>query len=702
MRNSLLVFAAAALAACAGIVPTPTRARGDLDARVAALLARQGLGTDALAVIDNVVRHEAAPPPAAQPLVRELLADPLAATDVATLFRRLVPSELARFAENAEPPPARAFDELVASYVEELALAQRDLRAATAAARFDDAAVIRSLAQGELPLDALIAASSAIDAAALERANLRFIEATARFARALRSATGLPSAPRRFDSPIGLVVVGTAGPDRYGPEAALIIDPGGDDVYERAPVAAGGVSVIVDLGGNDRYTGSDLALRGLSAIVDFAGDDRYEMDGPGLGAAIAGVSLLVDYAGNDSYRASFFGEAAAAFGIGALLDLGGDDRYRLTAFGQAFGLAGGLALLWDRAGDDRYAASGAPDPFGRSARISAVQGAAMGFRTMLGGGAAILRDDAGNDAYEAEMFAQGNGYYYGLGILWDRGGDDRYRAARYAQGNGVHQAVGVLRDEAGNDDYAVAWGAAQGMGLDLALGVLFDASGDDRYVASAYAQATGTANGIGLLVDGGGADRWQTDGDPRTWGQAEWYRRLPTVGLLVRERGRGRFVVPGKELAEPPPPARLAEAPASPDCAPGARPPSRAELAALRPDHFDAVLEMGERLRCAPPWDELARLLDEDPSTPLALAIALALRERPPAPARREALLRRLGEHPRCSVRAAALVAQQSVAAAKAALGSSCYLMQAAALESLERLGARPATEAALPSFLRK
>ena len=44
---------------------------------VAAELARQALGPDALLIIDNVVRHEAPPPRAAPPVVRELLARPL-------------------------------------------------------------------------------------------------------------------------------------------------------------------------------------------------------------------------------------------------------------------------------------------------------------------------------------------------------------------------------------------------------------------------------------------------------------------------------------------------------------------------------------------------------------------------------------------------------------------------------------------------
>jgi hypothetical protein len=139
------------------------------------------------------------------------------------------------------------------------------------------------------------------------------------------------------------------GADRHGP-AALIVDPGGDDVYERAPASGGAISVIVDLGGNDRYGGSDFVVRGLSALFDFAGDDRYEMSGPGLAGAVAGASLLVDASGDDSYRAPYFSQGFATFAIAALIDRGGDDRYDINAWGQGSAFTGGLALLWDASG----------------------------------------------------------------------------------------------------------------------------------------------------------------------------------------------------------------------------------------------------------------------------------------------------------------------------------------------------------------
>ena len=58
------------VAACA-TVPPAGGARDDVrQARVDAILERRGLGSDALAVIDNVVRHDHVPPPAAPLVVR--------------------------------------------------------------------------------------------------------------------------------------------------------------------------------------------------------------------------------------------------------------------------------------------------------------------------------------------------------------------------------------------------------------------------------------------------------------------------------------------------------------------------------------------------------------------------------------------------------------------------------------------------------
>ena len=766
MRAAVSLLVAACVA-----VPARVEVSNDLAARVEAILARRGLGPDALLVIDNILRNDGvAPPPFSPPFVRELLARPLAAGNAAALFDRTVPVALRRIAENAAvlhvagDAPAR-LNYLLDTYIGELAEAQRILKAARNAPI--DARAIIGWLQQELPSrDQMHSVAAAVDPVALDRANALFLEATARFIRAVRTAgreLRFPDKPMRFDSAIGAIVVGTAGDDVHGPGAALIVDPGGNDVYERAPVTGGAVSVIVDLGGDDRYDGSDVVVRGLSAIIDFSGNDRYTTTGPGLGAAIAGVSLIVDFSGDDNYEAGVFGQGAAAFGLGAILDLRGNDTYRVRAGGQGFGMTGGVGLLWDRNGDDAYTAGGLADAYDRGGGVSMAQGAATGSRTALGGGVGILRDDAGNDAYEAQMYAQGAGYYYGAGVLWDGGGDDRYRAVRYAQGAGVHEAVGVLRDESGNDRYELTLGVGQGMGLDLAVGVLFDGAGNDRYQSAVLAQGAATANGLGIVVDTSGADEWRMGSDRRSWGRAEWARGLPTTGLLLYDPARAIFLREGKTFPAPPRSAEiggplggepvvhegqdkpgcpdvaskanatlpLAEAlrRAGPGFAGGAADPDayasarftltgqlQAGVAALPRDDFDVAWMLSHALRCAlagatpgeavQMWNDMEGVLQREPETPFAGAFAFALRDRPAPAPQMQRVLGMFDAHPACGVRAAALSLHPATEAdeptrAQAALRSPCWRLQAAALAVLRRLDATTNGDASLPTFLR-
>jgi hypothetical protein len=524
--------------------------------RVDQVLERRGLGAEALTIIDNVLSHEGASPPAAPLLVRALLKAPLTAVDAAALFDQAVPQSLRALGEAHAPTswartPVKLLD-LLAPYIDEVAAAQRVLRSAVAGASIDAQMILKTLGTQPPSAESLRGVMRVADVALIARANALFLDATARLVAALRAAEGdvqFPDTAIRFDSAIGTVVIGTRGDDTHAADAALIVDPAGNDTYTRAPAVGGAVSIIIDLSGNDRYRGADVAVHGLSALIDFAGNDRYELTGPGLGAAIAGASILLDFAGDDVYQAGVFAQGAAAFGWGVVIDFDGNDRYQLRAGGQGFGMAGGIGLLWDRGGNDAYTATGLSDTFERGGGISLAQGAATGYRTSIGGGIGVLRDDAGDDTYGAEMFAQGVGYYHGIGLLWDRDGNDHYRAVRYAQGSGVHEAIGVLRDEAGNDSYTASAGVAQGMGLDLALGVLYDGAGDDRYSADVLAQGAATANGIGMTIDSGGADQWQTGPDTRVWGRSEWFRGLPTIGLLLHEPSRATFMRDGKPYA---------------------------------------------------------------------------------------------------------------------------------------------------------
>lgn len=741
-----------AIAACAAVAPR-LEVPDDLAARVDAVLARRGSGADQLRVIDNILLHDGAiPPPFSPPVVRELLARPLAAASNAALFDRAVPAALQRIAEEAGAHPVAGaapvqLRTLLDLYLAELADAQRVLKSA-ARKPIDASPVIAELGGELLSRERLKAIAGAVDAAMVERANTLFLEATARFVGSVRAAgpgLSFPQRAARFDSAIGVVVIGTTGDDVHQPGAALIVEPGGNDVYMRAPVTGGAVSVIVDLAGDDRYEGPDVVVHGLSAILDLAGDDRYVAKGPGLGAAIAGAALILDAAGNDTYEAANFAQGAGAFGLGAILDLRGNDSYRVRAGGQGFAMTGGIGLLWDREGNDSYAAGGLADAYDRGGGVSMAQGAATGSRTALGGGVGILRDDAGDDVYEAQMFAQGAGYYYGLGFLWDGGGNDRYRAVRYAQGAGVHEAAGVLRDESGDDRYELTYGVGQGMGLDLAVGALVDGGGEDQYRSQVIAQGSGTANGIGFLWDSGGADEWRMGSDPRSWGSAEWARRLPTTGFLLYDPRRAAFLREGKAIVpaalaaefggpsggepakhepqnDPPCPAVQATAApelpfvealrrAEPGFTGGAADPGayasarrtlmqrlKAGVAELPRDDFEAAWVLSQALRCTfaqATADEAAvmgrdidSILKADPASPFAAGFAYALRDRrPPVPQMAE-ILDVLDAHPACPTRASALSLRQLTAADEPSRARVISAAQAALSSSCWRMQA--------------
>jgi len=645
-------------AGCASVAPPPER----LPAEVVAALDRRGLGPDALLVIDNLVRHGPPPPRATPTVVLDLFARPLEALDAAAMFRRTVPPSLSRLTGNGAE--ARSFDQLLEAYLAQVTTARELLRAAVRP--FDEEALLRQLEEGLPRQGSMLSVADALDAGKLRRANQLFIDATAALARQLHQATGWPSGRKTYEAGLVRVVIGTRG----------------NDVHDLAPARGGQVSVLIDPGGDDEYRGSDLALNGFSALIDLAGNDRYDLHGAGLGAAIAGAALLVDFAGDDVYRAKHFAQGAAAFGIGALLDLGGEDRYRIEAWGQGLGIGDGIGLLWDHGGNDRYSAGGVPDPFNRAGGLSGAQGAGFGYRDHLGGGVGILRDDEGDDAYEAEMFAQGLGYYFALGMLWDRSGNDRYRALQYAQGNGVHQALGVLREEAGDDRYELAVLYGQGMGLDVAFGMLVDAAGDDDYRAHDVVQGSATANGFGLLADAGGADRFATGHGVHKWGYAQWLRGMPSVGVLLHG-ARARFTHTGQSTPSPELP--VAVQPMTPLTCPS-QDPGEALLCRLRevPD-LDAF------------WRELRGKVDST----LAGWVAIALAQRPPPQAQAEEIAALLDRRESCNVRALALRAWPTLPAAQSAVRSSCYRLQAAGAAAFARLRRPLPPDAVLPSFLK-
>ncbi|MEE2828133.1 MAG: hypothetical protein VX498_03010, partial [Myxococcota bacterium] len=357
------------------------------------------------------------------------------------------------------------------------------------------------------------------------------------------AATELPSSGGpllNIETSLGPVIVGSTGSDRHLRDAALILDPGGDDHWENNAGSnvglRSGLALALDLGGKDQYNCrrthcQGAAYAGVGILID-AGEenDDYFAQSHAQGAGFLGVGVLWDQGGDDTYQADSFGQGAGTLGLGLLLDSAGNDRAVLQARGQGFGATGGLGIYTDFAGDDqRRLGLRAADVHGPVS--GGGQGGAWGTRSLpwrgshsLHGGVGLLYDRAGNDGYYARAFGQGSAWFLGLGLLLDRAGDDRYIAEWYGQGSAVHLAAGILVDGGGSDSYEGS-NTVQGAAMDRSVGILWDQGGEadsyrigtaggalNREIGGGQAWAR-QAHAIAILVDEGGADSYKTAWD---------------------------------------------------------------------------------------------------------------------------------------------------------------------------------------------
>jgi len=518
---------------------TPERAvAGDTGELILDSLKANGLGRDALYVIDNEVNASGkSMPQGLFPGQTSIWRSPLSLLDdPAGVVVRNLAVQRWNVAGLSDPPSVRGATTPKAALRRFTMSARLPIvrwRRALSRLAPKRAEVVSALSTGEIPFHAARNGLSAGLAEATRDLGPSFLTLLSQ----LRIASGPLALPSEIDH-----VVGTTGDDRHvlrgGHEILVLEDPGGDDTYDFGALREGSVVIIIDSQGNDTYRGPGGVLTAL-LVVDRTGNDRWITRGGGPGAALGGVAITADLAGDDTYEGDHFGQAAAVLGRALLLDASGDDRYVLASLGQAFAGAGGAAALLDLAGDDTYLARGDADPLGRGGAVSKAQGVGFGERRGTAGGIAALIDVGGNDSYSAELFAQGHGFFHGIGLLEDRGGNDRYDAVRYAQGSGAHFGFGALVDHDGDDVYTAAVGVGQGMGLDRAVGVLLDRGGNDSYLAASLAQGASTANGIGLLDDGAGRNSFALGS--RGWGETHWSGGLPGIAALVGVDARDRL-----------------------------------------------------------------------------------------------------------------------------------------------------------------
>lgn len=332
-----------------------------------------------------------------------------------------------------------------------------------------------------------------------------------------------PGVAAEVKTPFGLVAVGETGPNRWDCDAnkyALIIDLGGDDIYEGYVAAPSGpgnpISVIFDLGGNDHYRsthkfGVASGACGTGILYDVAGDDTYECAEWGIGCAFCGVGLLIDKAGEDRYIGGDMTIGCAAYGVGAVIDMSGNDVYESQVYSVGVGLPKGVGLVLDKRGDDRYRCTGKyQSGYGTEGEWQGWGiGCGFGFRSLAAGGIGCVVDCKGNDIYDAGEFGLGCGYFVGIGMVRDQQGNDIYRASRYGLAAAAHCAVGLFMDDRGNDDYQNIGPASMGGVWDIVVGAMFDLDGNDSYRSGGLGLGACSQNGVGIFWDAIGNDSYR-------------------------------------------------------------------------------------------------------------------------------------------------------------------------------------------------
>ncbi|HRQ57815.1 MAG TPA: hypothetical protein PLN31_10390 [Azoarcus taiwanensis] len=415
-----------------------------------------------------------------------------------------------------------------------------------------------------------------IEQAALMAGMQTLVAAVEHFVEVLERAETLPRVRWRQQTALGEIVLDTLGSDNHHVllDPLLIVDISGNDRYtlrNSLDPVRGRISVLIDLEGDDTYEADGVAADAAGAVLgygilwDAGGNDRHTGTHLAQGAAVFGMSLLASHGGSDHFQARGHAQGYALGGAALLLNRGGDDHYEAITHAQGAGGPGGVGLLVDAAGDDRYILGNDPLdwPSLQSAlhNVSMGQGAGHGWRAdsldgrSLAGGIGGLFDFAGDDHYEAQVFAQGAGFWEGTGLLVDGGGSDHLDAVWYAMGAAAHRAVGIfLSLGQGDDTYRVSHATSLGAAHDLSVGVFVDEAGDDHYrlgeTTSPGELGFGAAseNGVALFADLAGNDEYEAPsprclafGVARMQAQRTLREVLPGVGLFLDLGGRDHY-----------------------------------------------------------------------------------------------------------------------------------------------------------------
>jgi len=252
-----------------------------------------------------------------------------------------------------------------------------------------------------------------------------------------------------IDTKYGRFALGGIGNDTYKGDFALIVDLGGNDVYDidinsKNDALKYPVRLIVDFDGNDSYKSGSYGLGcgffGVGFVLDLAGNDSYQTGDFSLGCGIFGLGAIIDYSGDDTYKSRSYSQGSSTIGMGFLIDYDGNDSYTAEHFSQAFAGPKSISFLHDKSGNDKYVIQTKLNTMSFSQAVS------LGIDDLWGGGIAFLIDEDGNDIFKSTNATQSFAYGYGIASLINSGTSSSYIANDYSQSVAILNSHSLIID----------------------------------------------------------------------------------------------------------------------------------------------------------------------------------------------------------------------------------------------------------------
>jgi hypothetical protein len=257
--------------------------------------------------------------------------------------------------------------------------------------------------------------------------------------------------------------------------------------------------------------GSNTYRNDYAVLVDRGGDDLYDNNAGGnlmdnyRGPPGSSAKLVEPAIGCEQVQGNFPAPTAAAHDCVAAPQVAFIDQ---NSFGRSSDDTYGV-LRSPRKVDNNPPSTGPRRVDGDCTRSPLVRRMVLEGSGFEGNG--LLIDVGGNDRYLGKTAAQGSAHVGGVGVLRDLGkGDDRYLAIRNSQGFALVGILGVLQDQGGNDTYSTYMPAP----IDRRAAYQTDGSGgviDDTGVCDSLprmVQGAALLGGVGYLLDRDGRDRY--------------------------------------------------------------------------------------------------------------------------------------------------------------------------------------------------